>query len=95
MDSVLNNGLKYEVTSLWSIYAGKYQTWYTIRAEDHKIPGLSDIATPSFYTDDIYPRLKTRRQFIGHKMPLTKPYTEEWVLVSASGRITSIYKKGG
>lgn len=40
------------ISSIWSIYVGKYQVWYTIYNEDHGIDGVGDLASKSFYLDD-------------------------------------------
>lgn len=54
-------------SSHWSLGAGKFQVWYTFDAEDHGIPGLSSLTTPSFYSDAEEPRLR-RMKYVGFKL---------------------------
>jgi hypothetical protein len=37
---------------MWSLRTGKYQTYHTVRAENHKIPNMTDLTTPSYYTSN-------------------------------------------
>ena len=48
--------MKTETTQLWSIYVGAWQTYHTIRAATHKLPNLTDLATPSYYVDEQLPK---------------------------------------
>jgi len=58
---------KVETTQLWSIYKGKYQTYHTIRVEDHGILNMTDLSTRSYYTDSTKTNLG-RRLLCGTRM---------------------------
>lgn len=71
-------------SSLWSLGAGKFQVWYTFDADDHGIPGLSSLTTPSFYSDAEEPRLR-RMKYVGFR--LDAPKVDLWFWVSPDGKV--------
>jgi len=58
--------MKVEVKTLWSLHAGAYQVWYIVRADDHKMPGVADLASRSYYLDSIPVRPHATVTMVGH-----------------------------
>ncbi len=89
--------MEIETHSIWSVHAGKFQVWNTIRAEHHKIPNVSDLTTPSFYSDEEYP-LPRPRLYVGNDTTIEKfnqPITERtlWFWVNPSKNTIKPRKK--
>jgi hypothetical protein len=74
-----------ETQSLWSSRVGEYQVWHTLRAEDHGIAGLSDLTTPSYFSETENPPLR-RRKYLGFE--LSNPAIVIWFWVTPSGRVS-------
>ena len=76
--------MKVERRAVWSLYAGKYQVWFKIAAEEHGVAGLSDLTTPSFYSAEERPPFRGR-EFLG---TLARTKSDVRVRVGVTGRIT-------